>query len=107
MRIEVINQLESIPATAWNRVSGTGHPFLRHEFLVALERHNCVGEAYGWLPRHLAAYDEDDRLCGVVPLYLKNNSMASSCLTGPGRTPISVPDLPTTQSWYPPFPIPR
>jgi predicted N-acyltransferase len=74
VRIEIIKQLDSIPAAAWNRVSGTGHPFLRHEFLVALERHGCVGEAYGWLPHHLAAYDEDDRLCGVVPLYLKDNS---------------------------------
>ena len=74
MHIEIIRQLESIPPADWNRVSGTGHPFLRHEFLVALERHGCVGEAYGWLPHHLAAYDEEDRLCGVVPLYLKDNS---------------------------------
>jgi predicted N-acyltransferase len=74
VHIEIIRQLESIPSAAWNRVSGTGHPFLRHEFLVALERHGCVGEAYGWLPHHLAAYDEDERLCGVVPLYLKDNS---------------------------------
>ncbi len=74
MRTEVIRGLDAIPAAAWNRVSGTGHPFLRHEFLVALERHACVGERFGWLPHHLAAYDEHDRLCGVVPLYLKDNS---------------------------------
>ena len=74
MRIEVINRLDSIPAADWNRVSGTGHPFLRHEFLVALERHGCVGETHGWLPHHLAAYDDSERLCGVVPLYLKDNS---------------------------------
>jgi predicted N-acyltransferase len=74
VRIEVINQLESIPAAAWNRVSGTGHPFLRHEFLVALERHDCVGAEHGWLPHHLAAFDDSGRLCGAVPLYLKDNS---------------------------------
>ena len=68
MRIEVINRLDSIPAADWNRVSGTGHPFLRHEFLVALERHGCVGETHGWLPHHLAAFDDSGRLCGVVPL---------------------------------------
>ncbi|MEZ5540634.1 MAG: GNAT family N-acetyltransferase [Pseudomonadota bacterium] len=47
---------------------------LRHEFLAALERHDCVGAHYGWLPRHLAAYGADGRLCGAVPLYLKDNS---------------------------------
>lgn len=55
-------------------MSGTGSPCVRHEFLVALERHGCVGETYGWLPRHLVAYDETGRPAGVVPLYLKNNS---------------------------------
>ncbi len=74
LRIEVIKELECIPATAWNRVSGTAQPFLRHEFLVALERHGCVGEQFGWLPHHLVAYDETNQLCGAVPLYLKDNS---------------------------------
>ena len=74
MRIEVVTQLGRIPATDWNRVAGTAHPFLRHEFLVALERHGCVGARYGWLPHHLVAYDDTDRPCGAVPLYLKDNS---------------------------------
>lgn len=74
MRIEVVTELERIPAAAWNRVSGTAQPFLRHEFLVALERHGCTGKQFGWLPQHLVAYDETNRLCGAAPLYLKDNS---------------------------------
>jgi hypothetical protein len=74
LRVEVIRELERIPAAEWNRASGTAQPFLRHEFLVALERHGCVGSLYGWLPHHLVARDAAGRLCGVVPLYLKDNS---------------------------------
>ena len=74
MRDDVITCIDTIPAGDWNRVSGSGQPFLRHEFLAALERHGCVGEAFGWLPRHVVAYDEDGQLVGAVPLYLKDNS---------------------------------
>jgi len=74
MRITTHTSLEEIPAAAWNALSEGRDPFLRHEFLVALERHNCVGERFGWLPRHLAAYDDAGALIGAVPLYLKDNS---------------------------------
>lgn len=74
MQSAVISDITAIPADEWNRVSGTGHPFLRHEFLAALERHGCVGEEQGWLPCHIAVRDETDRLCGLVPLYRKYNS---------------------------------
>ena len=74
MRVAVINRLTEVPADQWNRVTGTAHPFLRHEFLAALERHSCVGEDYGWYPQHLAVYDEAETLAGLAPLYLKDNS---------------------------------
>lgn len=73
MHTSVVTSIQDIPARDWNRISGTGHPFLRHEFLAALERHGCVGEVQGWIPRHIAAF-EDGELVGVVPLYLKDNS---------------------------------
>ncbi len=66
--------LDEIPATAWNALQGAECPFLRHEFLIALERHGAVGERHGWLPQHLAAYDDAGVLLGAVPLYLKDNS---------------------------------
>ena len=74
MRTTVIQQIKDIPAEEWNRIAGTGNPFLRFEFLAALEQHQCVGEHHGWLPRHIAAYDDDNKLTGLVPLYLKDNS---------------------------------
>ena len=74
MRAEIINRLEDIPCGEWNRVSGTTNPFLRHEFLTALERHHCVGENFGWYPQHVVVFDDTDSLAGATPLYLKDNS---------------------------------
>jgi predicted N-acyltransferase len=44
--------LAQLDATAWNRLAGD-YPFLRYEFLAALEQTDCVGGATGWTPRHL------------------------------------------------------
>jgi predicted N-acyltransferase len=74
MHTSVINRIDEIPATDWNRVAATTNPFLRHEFLAALERHACVGERHGWIPQHIIARDRSGRLAGAVPLYLKDNS---------------------------------
>lgn len=73
MEIRLHHAIEEIPADAWNAVAGSDYPFTRHEFLVALERHNCVGEDWGWLPHHIGVY-ENERLIGAAPLYLKTNS---------------------------------
>jgi predicted N-acyltransferase len=73
MELQITPSIDSLEADEWNQVAGTDHPFLRHEFLLALERHGAVGEQYGWLPRYLLAR-EDGRLVGAVPLYLKDNS---------------------------------
>jgi len=74
MKLDIVNGIEQIPANQWNAVAGTGNPFLRHEFLIALERNSCLGEQHGWLPRHLAAFDDSGELRGAVPMYLKDNS---------------------------------
>jgi len=74
MHTTVIQQIKDIPVGQWNSVTGTSNPFLRYEFLAALEQHHCVGEHHGWLPRHITAYDDDNQLVGLVPLYLKDNS---------------------------------
>ena len=49
------------------------NPFMRHEFLAALENHGCVGPEFGWIPCHIGIY-EDDELCAAMPLYQKFNS---------------------------------
>jgi hypothetical protein len=66
--------IAEIPAAQWNRLVDPDAPFLRHEFLVAMERHGCVGESLGWIPRHLALRDSEGDLLAVAPCYIKLNS---------------------------------
>jgi hypothetical protein len=39
-----------------------------------MERHECVGERFGWIPQHLALRDDQGQLLAVSPCYLKLNS---------------------------------
>jgi len=74
MHVTVLDSIDAVSAAEWNALSGNGYPFLRHEFLAALEHTGCVGEKFGWIPNHLAAYDDHGSLLGAVPMYQKLNS---------------------------------
>lgn len=74
LQLSVVESLESVPAAGWEALRGTDNPFLRHEFLIALERHEAVGPRFGWLPRFVLAHSAAGALLGAVPLYLKSNS---------------------------------
>jgi predicted N-acyltransferase len=74
MQLKIQTSIASVDAAQWNAVAGTANPFLRHEFLAALEGNACVGQRQGWLPRHLLAFDDSGQLTGAVPMYLKDNS---------------------------------
>ena len=74
MRIEVAQSLASVPEAAWNGLRGAEGPFLRHEFLLALEETACVGGSSGWDPCHLLLHDDSRRLIGAMPLYRKTSS---------------------------------
>ena len=49
-------------------------PFLRHEFLLALEESGCATARTGWAPRHLLLEDASGALKAALPLYLKSHS---------------------------------
>mgnify|MGYP000680330218 CR=1 FL=1 len=73
MELQAIPAISDVPAERWNALAGTDNPFLRHEFLAALERHGAVSRENGWAPHHLLLYDAD-RLVAAAPAYLKGNS---------------------------------
>ncbi len=73
MEIRVAESLDAVDPVAWNALVRDDDPFVSHQFLAALERHGCLGERFGWWPRHLLAY-ADGVLLAAVPRYLKNNS---------------------------------
>lgn len=52
----------------------SSYPFLRHEFLLALERSGSVGPETGWLPRYFLYRDVKNRLVAAIPAYIKFNS---------------------------------
>jgi predicted N-acyltransferase len=77
MYVSIADSLEQIPAGDWNALAADGNPFLRHEFLVALERTGCVCPKTGWQPQHLVIHEAGPfrgRLLGAVPMYLKSHS---------------------------------
>jgi uncharacterized protein len=74
MRLRVLDHIGDVPAAAWNALADAGNPFLRHEFLAALENGGCAVPAAGWHPHHLLALDDTGKAIGAVPLYAKDHS---------------------------------
>lgn len=72
-RVEIVDALAGIDVQSWNRMVPDNHPFLRYEFLAGLERHGCVSDAIGWIPRHFLLY-RGKQLVAAVPAYIKTNS---------------------------------
>lgn len=73
MEVKQIQQINQIDASDWNSVSGFAYPFVRHEFLSALELSGTVSEQTGWQPRHLLVFEQTE-LVAALPLYLKRHS---------------------------------
>lgn len=73
MHIQIISNLDQVSRSAWNALVQDNNPFVRHEFLAALEHHGCVSSQFGWLPRHIVIYEQGE-LIGAMPLYEKYNS---------------------------------
>ena len=78
LRARIGGPISDIGADAWNRLAGTDNPFMRYEFLAALESTGCTAGDSGWQPRHIAVYKDGpsagETPVAVVPLYEKTNS---------------------------------
>lgn len=74
--IEVRDTLAQIDPAEWNALSDGSNPFIRHEFLYALETTGCVTPRTGWYPRHVLVFDNQSprRLIAACPAYVKTNS---------------------------------
>ena len=86
LRIQVVQRLTELPKEAWDACARgdlgcekqerhqSPNPFLRWDFLEALESSGSVTAATGWQPLHLVARSSDNAVQGVMPLYLKSHS---------------------------------
>ncbi|WP_300542428.1 GNAT family N-acetyltransferase [Maricaulis sp.] len=79
LSLRSVDALASVGRQAWDAVANPPDaeydPFLSWDFLEALEASACVGGETGWIPRHLVVEDEQGRLAGALPLYVKSHSM--------------------------------
>ncbi len=73
MEIKQITAINQVKSKDWNNLAGDSYPFIRHEFLLALEESGCVSAKTGWQPMHLLVFDHQELVAGM-PLYLKSHS---------------------------------
>jgi uncharacterized protein len=68
-----LKSIAQIAPRDWNALAGAAQPFLRHEFLLALEESGCAAPRTGWSPQHLII-DDGGRLAAAMPLFRKAHS---------------------------------
>ena len=74
MKARFIHSIDSISAEQWNALTGIDYPFLRHEFLSALELSKSTDKQTGWQPHHCLVEGEQGQLIALMPLYIKHHS---------------------------------
>ena len=74
MTARLLSSIAQVEAASWNALVGNGQPFLRHEFLLAMEDSGCTVPRTGWTVRHLVIDDARGRPVGALPLYRKSHS---------------------------------
>ena len=73
MRVGLLERLDDIPAKEWDALGDPRYPFLRSDFLAALERGGSVGKRSGWQPFFVTLTD-DRGLAAAAPAWLKTHS---------------------------------
>jgi predicted N-acyltransferase len=73
-RPRFLKSISEIDAASWNALAGSHQPFVRHEFLNALEQSGCAVPRTGWSPRHLVLEDTQGRAIAAMPMYKKGHS---------------------------------
>ncbi|MDA3919345.1 MAG: GNAT family N-acetyltransferase [Salinisphaera sp.] len=74
MQLRLVDSILEVSDTDWNRLTGTGQPFVQHGFLAALEASDSVSADDGWQPMHALLEDDNGALVGAAPLYRKSHS---------------------------------
>ena len=73
MIIEFVGSLSDIPKEDWEKIRLNEYPFLKYDFLKALEDTKCVSPESGWSPFHIIV-KEENRIIGAMPMYIKTDS---------------------------------
>lgn len=73
MRIRFIDSILTLAPDSWNALCPADYPFVRHEFLAALETSGCTSARSGWQAYHLLV-EQDGQLIAAMPGYIKTHS---------------------------------
>ena len=74
---EIYSAIHQIPGDTWNALiwHPQASPFIRHEYLLAMEQSACVSQKTGWQPCHFTVWQSSPRqLLAAMPFYLKTHS---------------------------------
>jgi predicted N-acyltransferase len=74
MRIRVSETYSAIKPQDWNNLLADSNPFVRHEFLTAIEDSGCATPETGWQPCPVLCESAEGDLLGALPLYIKDHS---------------------------------
>jgi predicted N-acyltransferase len=69
-----LDSITQIDAASWNAMAGATQPFLRHEFLSAMEESGCASTRTGWDPKHVLIEDAAGVPVAAMPLFRKSHS---------------------------------
>lgn len=78
--IRFTNTIYDITLDEWNSLLTTDNPFLRYEFLAALEDGECVNSPKnsilntGWMPHYAILEDANNTLLAIAPVFQKLHS---------------------------------
>jgi predicted N-acyltransferase len=74
LQIRHFAAIGEVDARQWNALHGADCPFLRHEFLAAVEDTGCASAQTGWTPAHIGLFNDDEQLLAACPAYGKTHS---------------------------------
>lgn len=73
LQVDIIEDLTEIDSTAWNALGEADYPFIRHEFLCALQHNHCLLE-FGWQPVYILLKQDTGNIVAGAACYIKYNS---------------------------------
>ena len=73
LHAEFLSSIADLDPVIWDALFQSDNPFIRHEFLAALEESGCVSAESGWQPQHLVMFSEV-KAVAAMPLYIKSHS---------------------------------
>jgi predicted N-acyltransferase len=73
LALEVLASTAEVAEDEWEALRRDDYPFLRHDFLLGLERADCTTAAAGWQPSHLRLRDGGETLA-ILPAWQKSHS---------------------------------